>query len=147
MDLNRYARQAVESLLDNETLTADLDDEAANLLLCWGCDCVYRIVQESVLVGDDLSAEAQTIEQAIAPRMRALRRMLREINLWAAQRDMSDPEALARIVARASVVYGRDISAALTPEWSATDEQPVQRIIRLRQLLESAADFENKEEE
>ncbi len=141
MDLNRYARQAVESLLNNETLTADLDDEAANLLLCWGCDCVYRIVQESVLVGDDLSAEAQTIEQAIAPRMRALRRMLRAINCWAVHGgDSAAPEMLSQVVAHASVVYGRDLSATVTSEMELPDAQPARRIVWLRQLIERRSD-------
>lgn len=145
MDLNRYARQAVESLLENETLTADLDDDAANLLLRWGCDCVYRIVQDAVLVGDDLTAEEETIQAAIAPRMRALRRMLRAINLWAAQRDAADPDLPAQIAAHATVVYGCDLSAMTASMWPATDEQPDQRILRLRRLVEEVV-MQNKGE-
>lgn len=145
MDLNRYARRAVASLLENEALTADLDDNAANLLLRWGCDCVYRIVREAVLVGDALTAEEEAIQAAIAPRMRALRRMLRAINLWAAQGDAADPDLPAQIAAHAAVVYGCDLSAMTASAWPATDEQPDQRILCLRQLIEEVV-MQNKGE-
>lgn len=144
MDIAQRTRQAVESLLENETLTADLDDEAADALLQWGIDCATRIVQDTAVVGDTLSADESAVEEATYPRMRALRRMLREINEWASGGNASDPAALLQIVTRASIVYERDLSVVtaqigrLVLELTAMSDQPARQIAQLRQLLERA---------
>lgn len=145
MDIAQRTRQAVESLLENETLTDDLDDEAADALLQWGIDCAKRIVQDTAVVGDTLSADEAAVEAVTYPRMRALRRMLREINEWASEENASDPAALSQIAARASIVYGRDLSRVsaqaerLVPELTLLSGQPARQITQLRRLLEGAA--------
>ncbi len=142
MDLSQYTRQAVESLLENETLTADLDDEAADVLLQWGIDCAKRIMRETVVVGDTLSSDESAVEAAAYGRMRALRRMLREIDEWASGQAEPGPAALAQIASRASIVYGRDLSMLaaqadrLESEMAALSAQPAHQIAQLRQRVQ-----------
>ncbi len=97
-------RRAVESIVENETLTDNLDDKAAQVLLDWGVACAEMIAQSTVGL-DDERAEAE-----IYQRMRALRRMLRAVNRWIPRRlDMSDEEKLAaleEVIGLASQVYG-----------------------------------------
>jgi len=99
-------RQVVESILENESLTANLDDDAARVLLAWGTARARSIAQSTAGLDDE------TAEGAIYPRMRALRRMLRAINRWIPNRlnmSMDDNRAvLAGILEQASKVYGAD---------------------------------------
>ena len=74
------SRRAVESLLENESLTSSLDDAAAQVLLKWGTDCAKLIVSSTA------GLDAASAEDAMYPRMRALRRLMRRVNKWAARR-------------------------------------------------------------
>ena len=73
--LKRISRVA-ESLMENERLTADLDDEAAQQLLSWGISCAKTIMQSTAGLDDEAA------EKATYPRMRATRRLMRETNRW-----------------------------------------------------------------
>jgi hypothetical protein len=92
-------QRAAESILENEALTADLDDEAAKELLDWGIACARKIASETA----DLDDEAA--EEAMYQPMRSLRKMLRAANKWAA-----DPQAgnLKRITKQAKKVLESD---------------------------------------
>jgi hypothetical protein len=144
--IDQRIRRVAESILDNERLTADLDDPAAQELLDWGLSIGRRIVQGTADVEDDEQAE-----QAMYPRLRATRRLMRAVNRWIASQREGDAEgqkeALDSILEQASVIYGRPIttlgdeqrvSFGVQPE-QASD--PPQRIAHLRQLIERPDDI------
>lgn len=101
--LEERIKLAVQSLLENESLTADLDDEAAQTLLDWGISCVRRIALDTA----DLNGEEA--EALMAPRLRAVRRLMRCINTWLSA---PSPEArvgvLSSIPAQLAVIYGTE---------------------------------------
>jgi hypothetical protein len=144
--IDRRIRRVAESILDNERLTADLDDLAAQELLDWGLSIGRRIAQGTADVEDDEQAE-----QAMYPRLRATRRLMRAVNRWIASQREGDAEgqkeALENILEQASIIYGRPITAlrdeqrvsfGVQPE-QASD--PPQRIAHLRQLIERPDDI------
>jgi hypothetical protein len=90
-------QRAAESIIENEALTADLDDEAAKLLLDWGITCAREIAGKTADLDDDAA------EEAMYRPMRALRKMLRTAGKWA-----NDPQerTLARIMKQAEIIYG-----------------------------------------
>jgi hypothetical protein len=106
MDITQRTSRAVESLIENEALTAHLDDQTAKLLLQWGIDCAKNIVQDTEGMTDD---EA---EEAMYGRMRALRRMLRRIDRWVPQRRSAGVDTnaafLSQVTRMAATVYGRE---------------------------------------
>ncbi len=144
--LGRRVKRVAESILDNERLTADLDDSAAKELLDWGLTIAKQIAQETA----DLDADDEA-EQAMYPRLRATRRMMRSVNQWIANQREGDSEgsatALAEIVEHAGVIYGRAFHPpsdeqrdALTRAQSELGDDPPQMIARLRQLIENLSD-------
>ena len=82
----RRARRAAESLLENESLTADLDDAAASKLLKWGTQLVKDIASETVGMDDEQA------DQVTYARMRATRKMMRSVNKLIAGRNELDAE-------------------------------------------------------
>jgi hypothetical protein len=144
---------AAQSILENESLTADLDDAAANALLEWGV-ANARMVARSVGVTtlfDDSGSGGSDI--AMSERLRAVGRMMRAVNAYVSgtggagggDRD----SALKDILEQAAVVYGRTF-AALSAEQRAAFinaqatllHNPVQLINNLRRFIEE----QNKEE-
>jgi hypothetical protein len=121
-------QRAVESILENEALTADLDDQAAKVLLDWGVEQAQAITIETAELADD---EA---EEAMYQPMRALRKMLRSVNKWA-----NDPQEnhLARIMEQAEIIYGscpnEEHRSAFT---SQTPEGATERVSMVRGFLE-----------
>ena len=73
---------ALESLLENESLTADLDDEAAKVLLDWGMSHVRRIHR--------LAVDTPDPEGYVSEQMRATRKWMRAVNQWTASRAGKD---------------------------------------------------------
>ncbi len=147
--LKERVAYAVESLLENEALTANLDDAAAVVLLEWGTACVNMIVQDTRGL-DDLAAG-----EVMAPRLRATRRLMRLVNRWVPKRsEMTIEDAVAlltQIVERALLVYGTEF--ALPDEaqgdtflQSSRAASPVQAIERLRLLIENLVKSLNEAE-
>lgn len=106
MDVEGRIQRAVEGILENEKLTADLDDDAAQVLLDWGTRCARQIAQGTLGLND-----AQAEEDMYQP-MRATRRMMRAVNKLASRHQILGDEgcsvALQKIIAQAGLVYGRD---------------------------------------
>lgn len=99
--LEERIKLAVQSLLENESLTADLDDEAAQTLLDWGISCVRRIALDTADLNDE---EAEAL---MAPRLRAVRRLMRCVNNWlSAYSPEARESALSSIPTQATVIYG-----------------------------------------
>ena len=124
-------QHAAESILGNEALTADLDDQAAKVLIQWGISRARRIV------GKTAGMSEEEAEQAMYKPMRALRKMLRTVNKLAVSQDMNQ---LEKFLDRASDVYGSTISIPGGHERARflmqLPKDPVERIARLRQFVE-----------
>ena len=95
-DIQIRIRRAAESILENEALTADLDDQAAKVLLDWG------VTQAQLIAAETIEMDDTQAEEAMYRPMRALRKMLRTANKWAV-----DPQetTLARILKQSEIVY------------------------------------------
>ena len=131
--------RAAESILENERLTADLDDAAAKELLDWGIACVKGVAQSTVGL-NDMEARA-----AMSPRLRATRQLMRLVNRWIARRpDIGAEDSatyLNKIIDQAAIIHGEDW---MVPGRQRRDaflsqglvESPVQIIVNLRRLIE-----------
>ena len=147
-DLTRRERRAVESILENERLTADLDDASAKLLLDWGIACARRVSRSTAGLDDE---EA---EQALHPRMRATRRLMRQVNRWIAGRRELDAQhgaaALDQLIEQAAIIYGQDYTspsqdrrqAFLRMHFEYVDD-PQRLIAALRRIVENQSDIAN----
>lgn len=122
----RRMNSAVGTILDNEALTDNLDDAAAKVLLDWGVACAEMIVHSTAGLSDnEFNNEAE-------PRLRATRRLMRQINRWVPTRPRmsyeENAEKLDEIVEKAAVVYGEGY---VPPDDS-------QRVAFLKQYLDAA---------
>jgi hypothetical protein len=134
-----------QSILENESLTADLDDTAAKELLDWGITCARKVAQDTSGLND---AEA---EETMSPRLRATRRLMRSVNSWIAKRGEMDAEAsttsLTKIIEQAAIIYGEGFTppdderrAAFLRQQVELADNPQQMIANLRELLEKPSD-------
>lgn len=140
-ELTRRVNRVAESILENERLTADLDDAAAKVLLDWGVACAERIAQSTTGLNDP---EA---EEVMSPRLRATRRLMRSVNRWIANRREMDAEGsatlLTKIIEQAAIIYDEDFTppnhdrrdAFLRQSLDLIDDPP-QLIVNLRRLIE-----------
>jgi hypothetical protein len=139
----RRTNLAAEGILGNQRLTANLDDSAASELLDWGVACAEEIAQGTAGLDD------QEAEEVMYPRLRATRRLMREVNRWVAeQKDMDtvgSAESLDRIVEEAVIAYGQDLMPAAAGERALFlqrslqhSDDPRQAIADLRAFVEGA---------
>lgn len=139
--LRQRVRRVSESLLDNERLTADLDDSSAKELLDWGLDLGRRIAQGTTDLKDDEQAE-----EAMYPRLRATRSLMRGVNRWVnSERDgdqEGSSEVLNRIIEQAQIIYGQAFTppseeqrSSFLQAQSEFLDDPSRLIANLRQLL------------
>ena len=127
-NIQERIQRAVESILENEALTADLDDAAAQILLDWGVNRARAIASETTEMN-----EAQA-EEFMYPPMRALRKMLRNINKWAVNPQES---TLAGITEQAEIVYGSSPDEAhITAFLTQIPNDPTERVSVLRAFIE-----------
>ncbi len=138
--LTQRLNRAAESILENESLTAGLDDDAAQALLDWGLACAELAARSTSGLDDEAA------ENAISPRLRATRRLMRLVRRLVAQRPeaATSSKLFVEMTERAAVIYGKDFKplddnqrqafARMHAEFS---EQPVQIITTLRQLIEN----------
>lgn len=144
-DLASRVNRAAASILENERLTADLDDAAAGALLDWGVACAEMIAQSTAGLDD---AEA---EDTMRTRLSATRRLMRLVSRWVTDRRnlgaATSAELLAQIAEQAAMIHGEDHSpptrerqnAFMTRHFEFADD-PKQLIVALRQLLEASPD-------
>lgn len=128
VEFKQRIQRAAESILENETLTADLDDEAAKVLLDWGVTQVQSIASETI------EMDASQAEEAMYRPMRALRKMLRAANKWVI--DLKENN-LGRIVKQAEIVYGSSPNEEQQAAFAAQiPEDATGRLIELRNFIE-----------
>jgi hypothetical protein len=131
--------RVTQSILENESLTADLDDTTAKELIDWGLACARKIAQDTSGLND---AEA---EETMYPRLRATRRLMRSVNSWAAKQREMDAEAsttpLTKVIEQATIIYGEDFTPPDSEQQAAflrqQTDNPQQMIANLRGLLEN----------
>ena len=140
-EVTRRIERAAESILENERLTADLDDAAAKVLLDWGVACAERIAGSTDGLGD---FEA---EEVISPRLRATRRLMRRVNQWVAGWPNVDTkeevELLNQIIEQAAIIYGDSFvppgehqRTSFVARQGELNDDATQFIAGLRELLE-----------
>lgn len=137
----QHKQTIVTSLLENEGLTSNLDDSAANVLLDWGIACAGLLAQQYREL-PPIDAEA-----AMYPQLKATRRLMRLLNRWVPQRlemdSTSNAGSLTKVIEQAAIIYGADFvpptarqkEAFLTNSISKTAPQ---FITDLRQLIEAS---------
>lgn len=129
-------QRAAESILGNERLTADLDDETAKELLDWGVALAQQIASDTAAM-DDTAAE-----EAMYQPMRALRKMVRAINQWTLE---PNEIGLKKIIGQARAIYGPDYivpgpdqCAQFTNQVIVWSDHPLEMIRQLRQFIEDS---------
>ena len=102
-DFAHREQLAIERLLEDERLTADLDDAAATALLNWGVQQTKEIVADTERLSNE---EAET---AMYPRLRGLRTVMRYANNWFGKRGTADLEKnqqlIEKIVVKTAVIH------------------------------------------
>ena len=142
--VQRRARQAAEAIMENESLMPDLDSSTAQVLLEWGLDCVRKVAASSAGLTDD---EA---EEAMAPRLKATRQMMRAVNHWIGHAgeasEQADAQAVEKIAENLSVIDGErfggldaDRLQEILQEIRDLRQHPEQWVASLRRSLESRA--------
>lgn len=103
-DINHRMKSVSESILSNETFTAEFEDEAADVLLNWALERGKEIVEAAVEMEDEAA------EAAMYPRLKALRRIARYAGKLRGSTD--DPAVLvAKIIDKAHDLYGPGFTA------------------------------------
>ena len=150
LDPAQRVQRAVESILENEAVSQELDDDAAGTLLRWGTTWAQDLVQSTLDLDEEMARDA------IAPRLRAVRRMMRAVSRWAANQEGMDEagrsEALQKILDQAVQARGgmvRVIDEAQRAEWAARladfSEQPMQAVAELQKLIDEIFSSEPEE--
>ncbi|MCA9936520.1 MAG: hypothetical protein H6662_08370 [Ardenticatenaceae bacterium] len=151
-NLAKRARRVAESLLENESLTADLNDTAAQGLLDWGLQMAQRVVDSTTELDDEAA------EEVMYPRLKATRRMMRSVNRLVANARYMPPEDSAAmldgIIEKAAATYGAAFSppapedrAAFVQLLAEMADEPHQLIAYLQHLLEASWQSAPDEEE
>ena len=128
-----YTQRAIESIVENEALTADLDDQAASVLLDWAMSLARQTAQGVA------SMEEASADEQFETRMRNVRQFIRQVNRWAG----NPASTLSKVLELAAPIYGEGLAradASRIQSYSDETEQLSQaedRISGLRRLLEN----------
>jgi hypothetical protein len=140
--LEQRVSRAAESILENESLTSELDDMSARALLDWGLACAKTIAQSTAGLDDSQA------DETMSSGLRATRRLMRVVNKWVANRHEIDKDSrlkrLNRIIEQASVIYGVDYSIPSSGRCLVFVHRikrvndPVQMIANLQEFVETS---------
>ena len=127
----------IEGLYGNEALTSDLDDSSARMFLNWAENHIRKIV------GTTAGLEDEAADEAMYPKLKAVRRMARYIN--GAARGQADREDLIeKIITQAREIYGSAFkepdSQQLALLRSVSISEPSVFLQTLKQIFEGDAD-------
>jgi hypothetical protein len=139
-DMELRVRIAAESLLENEALRGFLDDESATTLLDWGMALAKELAASTDTIEDDEEAN-----EAIYPRMRALRKMLEGVKAIAVSRSMMERlQGAQNLVPQAKLVFGEAFREPGAGEIGALafdpGKTPSETIEKIRDLLQGESD-------
>ncbi len=105
--LEKRIRNAVESVLDNESLVGGLDEISASALQDWGLKNVKKIAEETADLDD------QSAEEAMYPKMKASRSLMRAIRVWVETESQASVEERAKLwlklESKAQALYGEEL--------------------------------------
>ena len=130
--IEKRTQRIAESFLDNEALTADLDDEAAQVLIAWGMALAGKIARETAGMND------QQAEEVMYRPLRSLRRLLSTTSKLAASPDINQ---LNKFLERAGETYGQAFVLPSGPAEGAhflsrLPHEPKERVAWLRDHIE-----------
>lgn len=114
MDLEQRIKMAAESILENESLGEGLNDEARSTLLAWGIACTQQITSETGDIEDDEEAQ-----EAVYPRMRALRTLLRAATDLCAENldEAAQADLFQQIADQIPLIYGPEKTVPDISTW------------------------------
>ena len=136
MEINERIRMAAESILENEALLAGLDEGGTSAVIDWGISCARQIVLETDGEDDD------EIEEAMYPRMRALRKLIEAAKQFARAEDLASRISLLDTLAQpAATVYGEKFTppdaSAMGVLVAGVGLSHQENIINIRNLFEN----------
>ncbi len=128
----RRARLAIDSLLDNESLTSDLEDDPARMLVDMGADWMRRLAQSTAALDD------QEAEQRLSGSFDAARQTLRSISEWAVS--SSSDSSLSQTILDQTLRLLPGVTISPQQRQMLLDQlnqaaTPVEKIAALRNLL------------
>lgn len=136
-ELEKRFHRAMGSMTGNESLAASLDDDAAGELLSWGEAAAKRIVDDTDGMDDNAA------EEHMAPRLRALRLMMRAVGRWVGEsKSLDEASRLAlwnRVGEQARVLFGDSFVLPGMDEAIAqlpVDAKPQQVVAWLKNMIE-----------
>ncbi len=100
--LEKRMQRAVESVLENEGLVSGLDKETASALQDWGIQNVKRIAGKTGDLDDERA------DEAMFPKMKASRGLMRAIRVWVEHEAASSVEERVELWAKIEK-YARDL--------------------------------------
>lgn len=136
--LSKRIERVSETILTNEAFTAHFEDDAADLLLKWA------LKRAEVIASDTIEMDDATAEEAMYPRLKAMRRIAKYLGRLTTGED--DPtELVSKLIEKAHDLYGPEFSipdpAAQTGfTLLAQDLTPVELIKELIVLFEGQSD-------
>lgn len=92
--IEKRVQHAVESVLENEGLLGGLDEAAASALQDWGIQNVKRIAEDTANLDDEHA------EEAMYPKMKASRSLMRAVRVWVEHEAQSSAEERAKLWAK-----------------------------------------------
>jgi len=97
--IKKRLEREIEGLYGNEALTSDLDDSSAKQFLDWAENRIREIVEKTAELDD------QSAEEAMYPKLKAVRRMARYIN-GAGRGQANQEDLIEKILTQAREIYG-----------------------------------------
>ena len=142
-EIRRRVERTAEANLENERLTADLDDQAADFLLDWGVAWAKMIAQRTVGLSEPEAAEIMDEP------LRALRGLLRSVNRWVSRaQEMDEIERtalLTQMIEHVTAINGpegrlphNEQQIVFLQEHAKDIDDPSQMIARLHELFEGS---------
>jgi hypothetical protein len=139
-ELEARRRRAAETILQNERLTAGLQDAVAQALLDWGLAMAGHVASSTAGLDD------RQAEPVLETRLQAVARLMRRVRAWLAGDAGPDAapreELLAYVVEQGAIVYG-DLAppaagrrAEFLSRWQEDGSDPIELVARLRALVE-----------
>ena len=121
-------QDAVESLLENESLTDNLDDETAQVLIQWGIEKIKQLIYFGT------HQDFVPMEEYTQNRLRSLNRTLRLVNRWLPEREYlgreDHQEQLQTLISRCQEIFDE--------HWMPIQPEETQEMVEASETEEDA---------